>query len=292
MKDYIYVDSDLATSYFAQINQGIISKILSNTTTSDTGVNNGGAEVTKEVKGSIGFAESKYSKKEVDTFSQAFFKSNSETTENVLHDYLIDILIEQIEPKKDDEFIEGDFVLIKNQIEIFDFKTIKEAVSVKMFENLYSFDSDIKIMQKSIKELSGIKNKTRDQIVYLKKLQKQLDDHTDLSSIEDAEKAMNIFESLFPDSILIKIGNTFSICNKQNFRLPSSSLMPFSLVKRSATMFATVISKVKNEDTIMPGDMLGVLSKAGSIIPELLLSTLEIKKDGDYNLRPIAIYFE
>ena len=50
MKDYIYVDTDLATSYFAQINRGMISKLLSNETTSDTGTNNGGTENTPQKK--------------------------------------------------------------------------------------------------------------------------------------------------------------------------------------------------------------------------------------------------
>lgn len=51
MKDYIYVDTDLATSYFAQINRGMISKLLSNETTSDTGTNNGGTEKLERLQG-------------------------------------------------------------------------------------------------------------------------------------------------------------------------------------------------------------------------------------------------
>ncbi|GAA3264170.1 hypothetical protein LMG8520_0106 [Lactococcus lactis subsp. lactis] len=42
----------------------------------------------------------------------------------------------------------------------------------------------------------------------------------------------------------------------------------------------------------MPDEPIEVLSKAGAIMPELLLTNLNIKKDGYYNVRPIAIYFE
>lgn len=295
MKDYIYVDTDLATSYFAQINNGMISKLLSNETTSDTGTNHGGTEKTGEFSGNIGAvvakAGGKYTSKEVDTFSQAFMKSSSDAVENVLHDYLIDMLMDNVKTKEKD-FGEGDFVKIKAPIEIFDFKTVKESVSVKVFQDLYSFDSDLKEAKKQLEYLKRKKPKQQDELIATKELEAQIKSYEDFSGIKDAEKALNILDTLFPETILIKVGSTFSLCEKKKFRLPPASLTPISLTNRPVTIFATLITKVKKEDTIMPDEPLEVLSKAGAIMPELLLTNLNIKKDGDYNLRPIAIYFE
>lgn len=291
MKDYIYVDTDLATSYFAQFNRGMISKLLSIETNGDTGTNNGGKEVTGEGTGNLGIVGAKYTSKEVNTFSQAFMKSSSDTVENVLHDYLIDMLMDNVKPKEQN-FNEGDFIKIKAPIEIFDFKNVKEAVSVKVFQDLYSFDSELKEAKKQLEIMKRKKPKQQDDIIAIKNFEAQIKNYNDFSGIKDAEKALNILDTLFPETILIKIGNTFSLCEKSKFRLPSASLTPIALTNRSVTVFATLISKVKKEDTIMPDDPMEMLSKAGAIMPELLLTTLNIKKDGDYNVRPIAIYFE
>lgn len=291
MKDYIYVDSDLATSYFAQFNRGMISKLLSSESTADTGTNHGGAEKTGEGSFKLGIVGGKYSSKEVDTFSQAFMKSNSETVENVLHDYLIDMLMDNVKPEEQN-FNEGDFIKIKAPIEIFDFKTVKEAVSVKVFQDLYSFDLGLKEAKKQLELLKNKKPKDKNEIIATKELESQIKNYEDFSGIKDAEKALNILDTLFPETILIKIGNTFSLCEKNKFRLPPASLTPISLTNRPVTIFATLISEVKKEDTIMPDEPMEMLSKASAIMSELLLTTLNIKKDGDYNLRPIAIYFE
>ncbi|GAA3264494.1 hypothetical protein GCM10017706_26190 [Lactococcus lactis subsp. hordniae] len=273
----------------------MISKLLSNEETSDTGTNHGGTEKTGEFSGNLGGvvakAGAKYTSKDVDTFSQAFMKSNSETVENVLHDYLIDMLMDNVKPKVKD-FYEGDFVKIKAPIEIFDFKTVKESVSVKVFQDLYSFDSDLKEAKKQLEYLNRKKAKQQDELIAAKKLEAQIKSYEDFSGIKDAEKALNILDTLFPETILIKVEALFLYAKKKKFRLPSASLAPISLTTRSVTIFATLISEIKREDTIMPDEPIEVLSKAGAIMPELLLTNLNIKKDGYYNVRPIAIYFE
>lgn len=291
MKEYVYVDSDLATSYFAQINQGMISKFLSNETSSDTGTNNGGAEKTGEGSGGIGIVSGKYTSKEVDTFSQAFMKSSSETVENVMHDFLIDMLIDMSTPETK-TYHEGDFVLIKDTFNIYDFKALKYSISANMFKTIASFDKDTTDLANEIKKLKKKSNKTKYELLHIKQLESTFKENNDFSDIEIFEKAINIFETLFPNTILIKIGNTFSLCDKDKFRLSSPSMMPTAFSNRSLTVFATVISKTKEENRVLPTLPEEMLSKGSSIIPELLLSSLDIKKDGDYNLRPIAIYFE
>lgn len=153
MKDYIYVDTDLATSYFAQKNQGTIAKVLSNNTTQDESTRHDGTE--RKGEGSVSAASlvtGKYTKTELEKFSQAFMKSSSETVENVLHDHLIDILIEQVEPREEN-FTDGDFIKIKGKIGIYDFKNVKNSVSEQIFKDLYSFDNNYKIIKKELETL-------------------------------------------------------------------------------------------------------------------------------------------
>ena len=292
MKDYIYVDTDLATSYFAQLNQGTIAKILSNNTTKDESTRHDGKEHTGEGGVSaFGVATGKYSKTELEKFSQAFMKSSSETVENVLHDHLIDILIEQVDPKEQN-FNDGDFIKIKGQIGIYDFKNVKNSVSEQIFKDLYSFDSDYKEIKKELETLRRKKVKDKNELAMVKAMEAQIKSYMDMSEINDAGKALNILDILFPNTTLIKIGDTFSLCDNDKFRLSAASMAPITLSDRPVTIFATMISTVRKEDSVMPSEITDVLAKAGAIMPELLLTTLGIKKDGDYNLRPIAIYFE
>lgn len=288
MKDYIYVDTDLATSYFAQMNQGMISKILSEESTGDTSTNNGGTEKTGEGSGTLGIIGGKYTSKEVDTFSQAFMKSNTETVENVLHDHLIDILIDNIQPKTGEIFDEGDFILSKGKIKIFDFKSVKNGVSESVFKSIFDIAPGTKEIKDQISMLKKKKQKNSAEIIQLKKLEKQ----TDLSMIKSLGGFFQVLDDLFPNTILVKVGDTISLCNNDNFRFSPATLNPVNASVKEVTVLGKVISLVNPEDRDMPSEPLELMSKANNVMPEIILNTLGIKKDGDYNVRPIAIYFE
>jgi hypothetical protein len=58
------------------------------------------------------------------------------------------------------------------------------------------------------------------------------------------------------------------------------------------TIFGQVISKVIKDSRELPSDPMEILSKANTVLPEIFLNAINIKKDGEYNVRPIAIYFE
>ncbi|MGO3390110.1 MAG: DUF6414 family protein [Lactococcus lactis] len=288
MKDYIYVDTDLATSYFAQINRGMISKLLSNETTSDTGTNNGGTEKTGEVAGNLAFASGKYTSKEVDTFSQAFMKSSSEVVENVLHDYLIDMLIDSIETKNDGNYNEGDFIVHTSKIKVFDFGSMKEGISKKTLEGIYSIIPEMKEIRTKISELRRNKSKQQSDVILLKQLEKQVD----LSMFDDIGKFIQTLDKFFPDMIIMKIGETISLCSNANLRFPPATLNPINSSTRKVTIFGQVISKVIKDSRELPSDPMEILSKANTVLPEIFLNAINIKKDKEYNVRPIAIYFE
>lgn len=295
MKDYIYVDTDLATSYFAQINQGAITKTLFNNENSELKTTNGGEQVKKHTKAGLtsGVTVSHDNEKtEIDTFSKAILKNNTETVENVLHDYLIDILIGSISSKSlEDEIIDGDFIIHKGKIKIYDFEISKETVTTTFMKNIFSLADGSKA---DLEELNRLEKKARRTKISATEDQKidQIKKRLGLDGIELAEGAFNMLDKLFPDTILIKIDNTISLCDKSKFRLLRNHLSPLNSSTREVTVFGRVLSKVSENDTVIPTTSLEILSKASTLFPELVTSNFEIKKDGDYNVRPIAIYFE
>ena len=294
MKDFIYVDTELATSYFAQINQGAITSFLSKSETTDQSNQNKGKESTKQAKIGLDLlanVNGTYSTKQIDTYTQAFMKSNSDTVENVLHDYLIDILIDLIDVKTLNEAVDGDFILHKGKVKIYDFESSKETVTTEIVKNIFSLSGSSK---ETLEELKKLENKSSRNKLTPTEQQKlnEIKQELGLNGIELAEGSFNILNKLFPDTILIKVDNTISLCDENKFRFLRNHLSPLNSSTREVTVFGRILSKVSENDTELPTDSLELFSKASTLFPEIITSSLNIKKDGDYNIRPVAIYFE
>lgn len=294
MKDYIYVDTDLATSYFAQMNQGAITKTLFNNENSELHTTNGGEQSKKHTKAGVTTGVTiahDHEKTEIDTFSKAILKNNTETVENVLHDYLIDILLNSISSKSIDEAADGDFIVHKGKVKIYDFETSKETVTTEFMKTIHSLSDNSK---EELDELNRLESKSRRVKISVSEEQKiaKIKSDLGLSGIELAEGSFKMLDKLFPDTILIKVGNTVSLCDKTKFRLLRNHLSPLNSSTREITVFGRILSKVSQDDTEIPTNSLEILSKASTFFPEVVTSNFEIKKDGDYNVRPIAIYFE
>jgi hypothetical protein len=294
MKDYIYVDTDLATSYFAQMNQGAITKTLFNNENSELHTTNGGEQSKKNTKAGVTSGVTiahDHEKTEIDTFSNAILKNNTETVENVLHDYLIDILLNSISSKSIDEAEDGDFIIHKGKVKIYDFETSKETVTSDFMRAIHALSDNSK---DELNELNRLENKSRKTKISVNEEQKiaKIKGDLGISGIELAEGSFKVLDRLFPETILIKVGNTVSLCDKTKFRLPRNHLSPLNSSTREITVFGRTLSKVSQADTEIPTSSLEILSKASILFPEIITSNFEIKKDGDYNIRPIAIYFE
>ena len=294
MKDFIYVDTELATSYFAQINQGAITSFLSKSETTDQSNQNKGKESTKQAKIGLDLlanVNGTYSTKQIDTYTQAFMKSNSDTVENVLHDYLIDILIDLIDVKTLNEAVDGDFILHKGKVKIYDFESSKETVTTEIVKNIFSLSGSSK---ETLEELKKLENKSSRNKLTPTEQQKlnEIKQELGLNGIELAEGSFNILNKLFPNTILIKVDNTIYLCDENKFRFLRNHLSPLNSSTREVTVFGRILSKVSENDTELPTDSLELFSKASTLFPEIITSSLNIKKDGDYNIRPVAIYFE
>ncbi|MBH1109988.1 hypothetical protein I5S82_13555 [Enterococcus faecium] len=76
MKEYIYFDRQLVNSTLAQIDEGILTKLISGQTTTDTSQEDGGEEITYGANGGLNIAiastKGEFSKKEIDKFSSVY----------------------------------------------------------------------------------------------------------------------------------------------------------------------------------------------------------------------------
>ena len=143
MKDYIYLDMNLANSYLAQIDKGILKKIVNGEALANTNQENGGDTISSEGGGSLGIpgvinSNGKMTKTEIDTFSNISSKNSSELIETVLDDYAIDLLINKLREKRLIDSLrnshEGDFVLINVPFKFYDFEFMQKSLNENFFK--------------------------------------------------------------------------------------------------------------------------------------------------------------
>ena len=302
MKDFIYVDSDLATSYFAQINRGAIMKASSSSQSYQQNLEDSDRQISNAGTAKIALGiDAGWNRKTTytDKKRNSITTNSGEATEIILHDYLIDSLISdlrEINELKTEiiDFKEGDFVLYSKPSTIIDLYTAQNNLNPKVFETMSSFDqSDNKILS----SLKKINPKTPDINLQISDLKKRIsaeetETKNTLNIIKRMQEMISQLSILFPDTVILTIGDSIALCDRDKFRLSPSAMLPITLSTRPVTVFGTVISKAKSGDVDMNGGTFDILSKSSLFIPETVLREMGIKKDGDYNVRPIAIYFE
>lgn len=302
MKDFIQVDSDLATSYFAQINRGAVTKSSASSQNTQQNSESNGKESTNQGTAKIAFGiDAGWDKKitYLEDTNSLISTNDAEATEIILHDYLIDSLISALTDMKAIkevfcDFKEGDFVLYRDSSTILDLDTAKNNLNSDVFKTLMSFDDEDKnrlaLLKKTTPKthevnlaISSLKTKIEEDEASVKQTS-----HT----IERMQDMTSKLSALFPDTVIIKTGDSISLCDKDKFRLSPSAMLPITLSSRPITIFGIVISKARANDVDMNGGIFDILSKSSLFMPETILREMNIKKDGDYNIRPIAIYFE
>lgn len=302
MKDFIYVDSDLATSYSAQINRGAVTKSSASSQNTKQSSESNEKEITNQGTAKLALGiDAGWDRKiaYADGTNQMISTNDAEATEIILHDYLIDSLISALGEigavnESVTDFKEGDFVLYRQTSTILDLDTAKNNLNSKVFSAMMSFDDSD---ENQLKALKKINPKTHDINLAISELQQKIT-HDKASAketlkvIERMQEMTSQLSILFPDTVIIKTGDTIAFCDKDKFRLSPTAMLPITLSTRPVTIFGTVISEAKTNDVDLTGNTFEVLSKSSIFMPETILREMSIKKDGDYNIRPIAIYFE
>lgn len=229
LKEYVYLDMDLINSYLAQIDEGILLKVVSGQSTADSHHEDGGNEQTTETNGQLGIpgianGGTKYSKTEIDKFSTVYSKNNSELIEMAMSDYSLDLLLSRLNEENlinedSNSWIDGDFININDKLNTFNFQQLEQSVKKKNMENVLTASDTYSENLEELERLRGIKNKSvsiKNKISELSERVKEEDPYKNFRSIEKFASYMNV---IFSDSILIKVGNTLSMCTKDSFRI-------------------------------------------------------------------------
>ena len=174
MKEIIYLDTNLVNSLLAQLNSGLITKLVNEDGESDARTEGSTEQATK--KGSFGFsallkAEGDYSATTIDNYNFVFSKSNKNLVETALDDYSLDLLINGLEGKqliKRTDYKDGDLISTSGELTAFNFEQLAEASDLEEigfmlpgydeFKSLRSEHSKIKDKQKHLQRTKEIQN--------------------------------------------------------------------------------------------------------------------------------------
>ena len=172
MKEIIYLDTNLVNSLLAQLNSGLITKLVNEDGESDARTEGSTEQATK--KGSVGIsallkAEGDYSSTTIDNYNFVFSKSNKNLVETALDDYSLDLLINGLEAKqliKLADYKDGDLISTSGELTAFNFEQLAEASDLEEigfmlpgydeFKSLRSEYSKIKDIQKYLARTKDI----------------------------------------------------------------------------------------------------------------------------------------
>ncbi|HEM6145154.1 TPA: hypothetical protein ACGOY9_000521 [Streptococcus suis] len=294
MKEIIYLDTSLINSLLAQVNSGLVTKLVSETSESDSNTENGGATETSTAAAGINAilrGDTSHSTTNIDSYSIVFSRSNRNLIESALDDYSLDVLLDSIKDRlKSEDYAVGDFVLINDVLHSYNFKTLINGIELKgigsQLEGYEEFQNDRRKFDKlSEKEKHLDKNK-------------QLINRVTSSSwnnFYNAKIMAEYMDSLFPDMTLIKIADTLSICENKLIRLNPAIMNFNNLGGRNANVLGIVTSKFTEK---VPSDFTNakesdaLYRNAPSIFSNIILGSNHIINRDDFVVRPIAIYYQ
>jgi hypothetical protein len=304
MKEYVYFDRQLVNSSLAQIDEGILTKLISGQSTTDTSQEDGGEEITLGTNGGlnavIASAKAEYSKKEIDKFSSVYSKNNSELIETALDDYSLDVLIDKLQTgsllkQSSDNLTDGDIFVSTENFDVFNFEQLKASVEKDNLENILKTPIEIDEARVELEKLSKNAHsrvKHKDRINYLEEYLKKNDSYTNYGY---ALKFANYSSVLFPNTTLFRIGSFLAFCSSSHLRINLPLMTFLSQTKRKITILGIVTTKRDKElapekGVQLPSDIMA--SSSPAILSDILLDKFGIAPLGSYFVRPIAIYFE
>lgn len=298
MKEVIFLDTKLINSLLAQLDQGLILKQIAEENTSQSNHEETSSKKSSALSGRINAAvasgASTNSTEEVDKSALVYSNGNRELVETVINDYSLDLLINKIRDKISDidECIEGDFIKEEDSFKAYDFSLLKNAMDIKSLEFLVSDEKEK--FDKATNELSRLKKGSKDKNKNrIEELQNIIENST-IYNFERLHKLSSYVESLLSDCTIFKLGKTLSICERENIRIPRSSLSLLNNSKRKATIIGIVASDIEDNTNFdeFADDPNQLLAHGASTFINIVTSSFEITKSGDKFVRPIAIYFE
>lgn len=307
MKEYVYLDMNLINSYLAQLDEGILTKMVTGMDTLNGHQNDDGKENTKDFQGQAGVpgalnGKTGYNMKNIEKRSSVYSETNSELIETVLNDYSLDVLLDSLNNNnlinnKQDNWNDGDFVSIYDTITVFNFPQLKDSVTTENLQNVLFYPAEYTQKKEEYNKLKNNHSKNKPNIIKekIKTLEKELADLDPFSNFKNVERFANYMSVLFPDTILIKIGNTLSMCSTELIRMNIPTLSLLALTKRKFNILGVVIAK--NEKDLTPKDgeqwsSIKIASESTVAFMDVMLFNFGIAQRNDFYIRPIAIYYD
>ena len=305
MKEYVYLDSELVNSYLAQIDEGILTKLITGQSETNSSQEDGGEEEIKTIKGNIGLkgivnGGADYSQKEIDKFSSVYSKTNNELIETALADYSVDVLINKLSEKEklkdlDKDWNDGDLVFYKNNFRIFNFDTLRDSVQQDNIENILVPDNKLDEAYVELEKISKtpqLRIKHKEKIAKLETFIKENDSY---GNFRHVFRFANYSSVLFPETVLFKVGHTLLFCSKNSIRINTPLLVMLSQTERPLRVLGIVLTKRTKSLEPEPGVQLPsdvVAAESPAVLTDIMLSKFKLVSEGDYYIRPIAIYFD
>ncbi|ANZ99835.1 hypothetical protein BFC22_06865 [Carnobacterium divergens] len=304
MKEYIYLDTVLVNSYLAQIDEGILTKMSIGQLSSEGHSKDGGQQITKAVSGGLNLpvlkGNSKHSKTEIDKMTTVYSTTNSELVETILDDYSLDVLIDKLKElnqlkEGNDECLDGDLFITSNQFQIFDFELLKKTTNREQIFKLVEENLDVLDLHAELKRLTKDKSSRAKHQVRIEEIKMELFENDPYHNYNHIHRFASYADTLFPESILIKVGSYLCISPRNNLRINSSTLSFLSQTERKVKILGIISSKRKKSLTPSGEEQLDsqvIASTAPAVLADIILENFEIMGLNDYFVRPIAIYFE
>lgn len=303
MKDIIYFDKQLANSYLAQIDEGLLIKAVAGSkslqsnekSSSDSSKKTGGIGVGIPAVGKV---DGKYEKTITEMEAAVYSSENNELIETALDDYTLDVLINKltesgkINQDVEKGFSDGSFVKVCSELKAFDLHHLSKISEPDLLSLMIPTDFELERKKHEKKKL--LSNKAA-----LKSNKDKIEKLTEEITNEDSYGAVYNFsefsKELLPNTILLKINKMLSFCSSDNMRMSSSMLSTLSLSNRKATLLGITIAK-KSIDSFDLHDIQlepnEVVEKFSNIMLDTMLANFGLTEIGDYFVRPIAIYYE
>lgn len=291
----------LVNSCLAQIDEGILNKLISGSSTTDSHQEDGGNTSVHTTKGggSVGVVNGshEYSKTEIDKFNTVYSENNSELIETALADYSLDVLLKKL---SDDNFIklgvedwaDGDFIYFKDEFKILNFDQLKESTKEENLNLFMPINYDLEEMKSELNKLTKtplMRSKHKERIEFLRQ------SILDTDNFGNVLKFASYCSVLFPDTVLFKIGHGLSMCSKQDIRINTPLLAFLSQTSRKINLLGIILTKKIKNLAPSENEQLSSLDLAATgpaIFTDIMLDSFDLIDKGDYFIRPIAIYFD
>ncbi len=288
-KDYIYLDDEFLNSHLAQLEKGLLVKEQTERGVESTDTTSFTHSMTTGLDGFFGLGAKIQSEIcEGDNNVKSDFTKNM--VENVLNDYAVDLLIEDCSTngllRNIKQSNEGDFILSSSKFQIYDFEYLESITNPQRLAP---------ILNQSIPPIAPGPQATKQERIEYQKQLKLYNDSSKMPKEFETLHNLSVFaNTLFRDSVLLKLNAGLAICKRNKLRLNKAQTSFENESDRKIKVFG-VVSATKKEthpDGDVPALKIDELDKIPSIMFDVTLSNLNMLYKNDKIIKPIAIYFE